>query len=57
MVAEICILIALRHGHELVSLATFGLGCVLSLFVIFLWVAILAVHVLAIIMALNGNGS
>jgi uncharacterized membrane protein len=55
MVAEIIILIAFGMVTSIVSLATFGLGCVLSVFVIFLWVAILAVHVVAIIMGINGK--
>ena len=55
MVAEIIILIAFGMVTSIVSLATFGLGCVLSVFVIFLWIAILAVHVIAIIMGINGK--
>jgi len=55
MVAEILILIAFGMVTSIVSLATFGLGCVLSVFVIFLWIAILAVHVFAIITGLNGK--
>jgi uncharacterized membrane protein len=55
MVAEIIILIAFAMVTSIVSLATFGLGCVLSVFVIFLWIAILAVHVVAIIMGINGK--
>ena len=55
MVAEIIILIAFAMVTSIVSLATFGLGCVLSVFVIFLWIAILAVHVYAIITGLNGT--
>ena len=39
MVAEIIILIAFGMVTSIVSLATFGLGCVLSVFVIFLWIA------------------
>jgi uncharacterized membrane protein YjgN (DUF898 family) len=55
MSAEIIVLIAFGLVTSIVSLATFGLGCVLSLFVIFLWMAILAVHVIAIIMGINGK--
>ena len=55
MVAEIIILIAFGMVTSIVSLATFGLGCVLSVFVIFVWIAILAVHVIAIIMGINGK--
>jgi uncharacterized membrane protein YjgN (DUF898 family) len=55
MVAEIGVLLAFGVLMTLVSLATFGLGCVLSLLIIFIWVAILAIHVAAIIMGLNGK--
>ena len=55
MVAEIIILIAFGMVTSIVSLATFGLGCVLSMLVIFLWIAILAVHVIAIITGINGK--
>src|SRR4051812_44160389 len=55
MIAEILILIAFGMITSIVSLATLGLGCVLSVFVIFLWIAILAVHVFAIITGLNGK--
>ena len=55
MVAEILMLIAFGMVTSIVSLATFGLGCVLSVFVIFLWIAILAVHVTAIIIGINGK--
>src|SRR5213593_3923862 len=55
IVAEIGVLLAFGVLMTLVSLATFGLGCVLSLLIIFIWVAILAIHVAAIIMGLNGK--
>jgi uncharacterized membrane protein YjgN (DUF898 family) len=55
MVTEIIILIGFAMITSIVSLATFGLGCALSLFVIFLWIAILAVHVMAIITGINGK--
>ena len=48
-------LIAFGLVTSIVSMAAFGLGCVLSVFVIFLWIAILAVHVYAIITGLNGK--
>src|ERR1700682_4870462 len=44
MIAEIVLLIGFGMVTSIVSLATFGLGCVLSMLVIFLWIAILAVH-------------
>ena len=55
MIAEIVLLIVFGMVTSIVSLATFGLGCVLSMLVIFLWIAILAVHAMAIITGLNGK--
>ena len=40
---------------SIVSLAAFGLGCVLSLFLVFVWVGVLALHVVAIIKGINGG--
>jgi hypothetical protein len=36
-------------------MATFGLGCVLGLVLPFAWIAILALHVVAIIKGINGT--
>ena len=59
MVAELILLLALTMVTSVVSVATFGVGCVLGvffgLFVTFLWVAILAVHIVAIVKGLNGG--
>jgi uncharacterized membrane protein YjgN (DUF898 family) len=55
MIAEIVLLILFLVVNIIVSLATFGLGCVLGMLVIFLWIAILAVHAMAIITGLNGK--
>ncbi len=55
MVAEIVLLALFGLMTSIVSLATFGLGCVLSMFAIFLWIGILAVHVTGIIYGLNGR--
>ncbi len=55
MVAEIALLALFGLVTSVVSLATFGLGCVLSIFAIFLWIGILAVHVAAIVYGLNGR--
>jgi len=55
MIAEIVLLILCLVVNIIVSLATFGLGCVLGMLVIFLWIAILAVHAMAIITGLNGK--
>ena len=55
MVAELILLFAYIFITSIVSLATLGLGCVLSLFLIFAWVGILAVHVVAILKGINGT--
>ena len=55
MVAELILLFAYVATTMFVSLATLGLGCALSIFLIFGWVAILAVHVVAILKGVNGE--
>jgi uncharacterized membrane protein len=55
MLAEILLLLLFAVVTSLVSLATLGLGCVLSMLVIFVWIAILAVHIASIIMGINGK--
>ncbi len=55
MIAEIVLLIAYILMTSIVSLATLGLGCVLSLFLVFAWIGILAVHVVAILKGINGG--
>ena len=55
MVAEIVLLVLFGLITSVISLATFGLGCVLSILAIFLWIAILGVHVTAIIRGINGG--
>jgi uncharacterized membrane protein len=55
MAAELILLFAYVTMTSLVSLATLGLGCVLSLFLVFAWVGILALHVVAILKGVNGN--
>jgi hypothetical protein len=35
--------------------ATFGLGCVLSLLLVFAWIGILALHVVAILKGVHGG--
>ena len=55
MVAEIILLFAYIMVTSVVSLATFGLGCVLSLLLIFTWMAILGLHIVAIVKGLNGG--
>lgn len=55
MVAELILLLAFAMVTSLISLATFGLGCALGFFVVFIWMAILAVHTIAIVKGLNGT--
>jgi hypothetical protein len=55
MIAELILLFGYIMMTSLVSLATLGLGCVLSLFLVFGWVGILALHVVAILKGVNGS--
>ncbi len=55
MVAELVLVFAYIMVTSIVSLATLGLGCVLSLFLVFAWVGILALHVAAILKGVNGG--
>jgi uncharacterized membrane protein len=55
LAAELLLLTGFAVLTSLVSLATFGLGCALSMVVIFIWVAILGVHIVAIIKAMGGT--
>jgi len=55
MVAELLLALAISIVMSIVTLVTFGVGCVLSLLFIFLWVAILGLHVAAIVKALGGS--
>jgi uncharacterized membrane protein len=53
--AELVLLFAYVLVTSIVSLATFGLGCVLSLLLVFAWIGILALHVVAILKGVNGG--
>ena len=55
MVAEIVVLAGFGVLTGILSLATFGLGCVVSMLGVFIWIAILAVHVAAIVFGMNGK--
>ena len=55
MIAELILLFGYIMLTSIVSLATFGLGCVLSVFLVFGWVGILALHVVAILKGVNGG--
>ena len=55
LAAELLLLMGLAVLTSLVSLATFVFGCALSMFMILLWVAILGLHIVAIIKAMGGT--
>ena len=55
LAAELLLLVGIAVLTSLVSLATFVFGCALSLFVMLIWVAILGVHIVAIIKAMGGT--
>ena len=55
LAAELLLLMGLAVVTGLVGLATFAFGCALSMFMILIWVAILGVHIVAIIKALGGT--
>jgi uncharacterized membrane protein YjgN (DUF898 family) len=54
MAAELVLIIAYILMTSIISLATFGLGCVLVLLLVFAWIGILALHVAAILKGVNG---
>src|SRR5438093_4134259 len=55
MIAELVALLVYIMVTSIISLATLGIGCVLSLFLVFAWVGVLALHVVAIIKGINGD--
>lgn len=55
MGAELVLIVAYILMTSIISLATFGLGCVLSLLLVFAWVGILVLHVAAILKGVNGG--
>jgi uncharacterized membrane protein len=55
MIAELVLFFAYVTMTSLVSLASLGLGVVLSMFLIFAWIGILAIHVVAILKGINGT--
>jgi uncharacterized membrane protein len=55
MVAELVLIIAYVLMTSIISLATFGLGCVLVLLLVFAWIGILGLHVVAILKGVNGG--
>jgi uncharacterized membrane protein len=55
MIAEAALVVVYMTLTSIISLAALALGVVLALFLVFAWVGILAVHVVAILKALNGR--
>ena len=54
-VAECIVLFAYLALTSIVSLATLGLGCLFALAIPFGWIAILALHLAAIVKGINGG--
>ena len=52
---ESLLLVGFAVLTSLVSLSAFGFGCVLGVVVVFMWVAILGLHVVAIVKAMGGT--
>ena len=55
MAVEIVALVAYGVVASLAGVAAFGLGCAISMLVVFLWMGILALHAAAIVLAINGK--
>ena len=55
MIAELLLLVGYVVLTSIVSLATLGLGCVLSILLVFGWIGILALHVVAILKGVSGT--
>jgi len=55
MIAELITIFAYVTFTSMISLAAFGFGCVLGLLLVFGFVGILALHVVAILKGINGE--
>ena len=55
MIAELIAIFAYVSFTSMISLAAFGFGCVLGLLLVFGFVGILALHVVAILKGINGE--
>jgi uncharacterized membrane protein len=55
MIAELLLIFVYGVLTSMISLRALGLGCALALLLILGWVAILAVHVVAILKGVNGG--
>jgi uncharacterized membrane protein len=54
-IAEVILIFVYIALTSMVSLATLALGVVLTVFLVFAWVGILALHVVAILKGVNGR--
>jgi uncharacterized membrane protein len=55
LAVELLLLVGLALLTGLVGLATFAFGCALSVLMVLIWVAILGVHIVAIIKGMGGT--
>ena len=55
MLAELIVMVGYVVVTSIISMATLGLGCVLSLLLVFGWIAMLALHVVAIVKGVSGS--
>jgi uncharacterized membrane protein len=55
MIAELILLFLYIMLTSIVSLATLGLGCVLSILIVFGWIGIMALHIVAILKGVSGG--
>jgi hypothetical protein len=54
MAAELVLVLGLSAVVSIFTLVTLGIGCVALILFVFLWAGLLALHVFAIVRALNG---
>ena len=55
MIAELILLFGYIMLTSVVSLATLGLGCVLSILLVFGWVGVMSLHLVAILKGVSGG--
>ncbi|MGE0449324.1 MAG: hypothetical protein AB7Q29_07055 [Vicinamibacterales bacterium] len=55
MAAELAAFLALSIATTIVTIVTFGLGCIVSVVFLFLWAGVLLLHIVAIVRALSGS--
>lgn len=55
MAAELAVFLALSVTTTIVTIVTFGLGCIISVVFLFLWAGVLLLHVGAIVRAMSGS--